>query len=188
MEEAIPAADQGAPGSVEGAGVPLGDPVDDGFAPVVDTEVDPADDPVTADVDLGVDGPDAVMADLGDRIDAAAPSGELLDAVGPIDDQADVPTDPDGRARNEVGELVRLDGAASLACGRVEIAIGLIDDGQTADAAELVRSGAGQADASAISDVRSWADPLRSAVDRSLEDPTALVGFLTVCIEGGYEL
>lgn len=159
----------------------------DGFGAVEDVEAEPAQTLDTDAVDLTGDEPAEVIEQVADEVAAADDGQELLDAVEPVDEAGDPPAEPDGRTRNGSGELVELDAEASLACANVEIAIGQLDDGLAVQAGELVRSGAAQADASAIADIQSWAQPLLVAAD-TIDDPAPLVGFLTVCTEGGYEL
>ena len=179
----------------------------DGFDPIEDVETEPVEPPGAETVDLTAETPDEVIDGLSDDLaddlvglgpDIVAPDrttptddgdGELLDAVGPID-KAESPADePDGRARNGAGELFQLDDEASLACAQIEIAIGQLDVGLPAVAAERILAGAERAESSGIADIRSWSGPLRAVIDGgSIDDPAPLVGFLSVCTEGGYEL
>lgn len=164
----------------------LGDPTDAGFEPVVDAEIDPeANDP--AGVDLTADDPDEVVARVAAEMAETTGGDGLLDTVAAIDAGRPTRTD-DGRPRNELGELVSLDEAASLACGLVEIAVGDLDAGEVGDAGEGVRAAAGHAGRSDVADIRDWAGPLDEAAASPLEEPASLIGFLSVCTEGGYEL
>jgi hypothetical protein len=159
----------------------------DGFGAVEDVETVPAV-PVDADtVELTSEAPAEVIEDAAEELAGAEDGDELLDTLEPVDDAADAPSESDGRTRNGSGELVELDAEASLACANIEIAIGQLDGGFAAQAGEHVRSGAAQADASGIADIRSWAQPLLVAAD-TIDDPAPLVGFLSVCTKGGYEL
>ncbi len=158
---------------------------------IEDVETVPAEPIDTDTVELSGDAPAAVIDKVADEIaasDGGEAGDELLDAVDPVDGAEQPPSEPDGRSRNGYGELLRLDDEASLACANVEIAIGQLDEGRSALAGDHVRSGAEQAEASGIADIRSWAAPLRAAAAVEAGDPAALIGFLTVCTEGGYEL
>lgn len=176
------------PTASSGSSVPttLGDPADVGFEPVVDDEVEPIEAADPAAVDLTEDSPAEVVAEVDDQIASSGTTGPLLDAVDPID--AAAPVEADGRPRNELGELVELDEAASLACAKVEIAIGALDDGEVAAASDGVVAGSGYAGRSAVADIRAWAAPLEEAATGSLGQPATLIGFLSICAEGGYEL
>lgn len=159
----------------------------DGFGAVEDVETVPAESVDVDTVELTGEDPAEVIEEAADEIADADDGGELLDTLEPVDDAADAPSEPDGRTRNGSGELVELDAEASLACANIEIAIGQLDGGFSAQAGEHVRSGAAQAEASGIADIRSWAQPLLVAAD-TIDDPAPLVGFLSVCTKGGYEL
>lgn len=158
---------------------------------IEDVETVPAE-PIDPDsVELSDDAPATVIDKVADEIASADGTGAgdgLLDAVDPVDGAEQPPSEPDGRSRNGSGELLVLDEEASLACANVEIAIGQLDEGRGDVAGDHVRSGADSAEASGIADIRSWADPLRAAAAVEAGDPAALIGFLTVCTEGGYEL
>lgn len=160
----------------------------------VEDETPPAEAVDPGSVELSDDAPAEVidrvaeeMASAGD-LPEAGDGGQLLDAVEPVDRNERPAIEPDGRARNGYGELLVLDDEASLACANVEIAIGHLDEGLAGVAGDHVRFGAERAEASGIADIRSWADPLRAAAELASSDPAALIGFLTVCTEGGYEL
>jgi len=158
---------------------------------IEDVETVPAEPIDTDSVELSDDAPAAVIEKVADEIagaDESEAGDELLDAVDPVDGAEQPPSEPDGRSRNGYGELLVLDEEASLACANVEIAIGQLDEGRSDAAGDHVRSGAERAEASGIADIRSWADPLRAAAGVEAGDPAALIGFLTVCTEGGYEL
>jgi hypothetical protein len=189
-----PAADEAETGTDDASSgsAGFGDPADAGFAPVDDVEVDPvANDP--AAVDLVDEDPDQVVARVAAELDAeqdesgGTGAGGLLDAVAAVDTGAPVGTD-DGRTRNELGELVSLDEEASLACGQVEIAIDAVDAGDIGAASERLLVASGHAGRSAIADIRDWAAPLEDSAAASIDEPAWLIGFLTVCAEGGYEL
>ncbi len=186
---------EGRTGDGDGAAGDATDTTDaaDGGSDVVieDVETVPAEPIDTDSVELSDDAPAAVIDKVADEIaasDDGGTGGELLDAVDPVDGAEQPPSEPDGRSRNGYGELLVLDDEASLACANVEIAIGELDEGRGDVAGDHVRSGADRAEASGIADIRSWADPLRAAAAVEAGDPAALIGFLTVCTEGGYEL
>lgn len=162
----------------------------DGFEPVEDVETVPAEALDSDAVDLTDDAPDAVIDEVADEIAASGDAEELLDTVDPVDRADTAPTEPDGRSRNGFGELLELDAEANLACGNIEIAIGRLDDGLRTQAGDHIRAAADRAEDSGIADIRAWSDPLRSAAggDADRGDPAVLIGFLTVCAEGGYEL
>ncbi len=167
----------------------LRDPVDAGFDSVEDVEIDPVEAPSAGGIDLTDDEPEAVIEEVADQLDDLDEGTEVLDAVDPVDQAADETPVDDGRPRNEVGELLTLDDEASLACAQIEIGIGHIDEGLPAAATERIVSGAERAEASAVADIRAWAEPLRAVVaDGPAQDLAPLVGFLSVCTEGGYEL
>lgn len=192
--DAAPAADSDAAEGTDGTddassgSAGFGDPADAGFAAVDDVEVDPvADDP--AAVDLVDEDPEQVVARVAAELDDRGGSGAggLLDAVAAIDTGSPVGSD-DGRTRNELGELVSLDEEASLACGQVEIAVDAVDAGEIGAASERLLAASGHAGRSAIADIRDWAAPLEDSAVASIDEPAWLIGFLTVCAEGGYEL
>ncbi len=164
----------------------FGDPVDEGFDPVVDVEVDPvpqsaADGPELAE-------PGDVIPEIAEQLEPGA-GGDLLDRVDVVDDGADVATERDGRARNSSGELASLDDAANLACAHVEIAIDHLDGGNGSVAIERLVTAADRARASELPSIQVWAEPLAASVeDGAVADPAPLIGFLSVCAEGGYEL
>lgn len=163
--------------------------VAEGFEPIEEGDDDPEPPAEAESVELTDDSPAAVIDAVADDVDGLQEGQELLDAIGPLD-RAEPPSgESDGRPRNGVGELLELDAEASLACGQVEIAIGQLDIGLPGVATERILSAADRADASAIEDISTWADPLRDVVDGGpIDDPAPLVGFLSVCTEGGYEL
>lgn len=155
---------------------PLSEPAPDSLPEVEVPEV-----PSPTDVERS---PAIVLADV--------PEGEeILDTVVAIDE---VPVASergdlrDGHRRNEVGSLVVLDGAGALACGQIEVALTRLDDGDRAGAVSLIDLAADNA-AAAAEPFPSWAPRLRDAARESDGvDPTELVGFLTACVDGGYEL
>lgn len=171
------------------------DPGDvDGFDGVEDVEVEPTEPAPAASVELTAEEPEAVIEEVAEQLAASedddlSDGGEVLDAIEPIDQASTEPPVDDGRPRNEVGELVTLDEEASLACAQVEIALGHIDDGLPSAATERIVSAAERAAASGVADIQAWAEPLRAVVaDGPAEDLAPLIGFLSVCTEGGYEL
>ena len=167
----------------------FGDPGQVGFEPVEVTEVDPVEPTGGDDVRLEVDEPELVIERVADELGPIGGADELLDTIGPVDGADEDASEPDGRPRNELGELLILDDEASLACAQIDIAIGLLDDGLPGIAIERIVGGADRADASELEDIRAWAEPLRAVVEGgAVTDPAPLVGFLTVCTEGGYEL
>ncbi len=169
----------------------FGDPGEvDGFEPVTDIDDDPADDRSESLPSLTVDDPEAVIAEVTEQLEAGQIDVEALGGLPPVD-QDSAPSNPerDGRSRNEAGELLRLDEAASLACAQIEIALGHLDDGVASGAAERVASASAQAGQSTVAEVNAWAELLRGVViDGSGDDLATLIGFLSVCTEGGYEL
>jgi hypothetical protein len=113
-----------------------------------------------------------------------------VDVLSPGLDTAPVPSSlpsvRDGSRRNDIGEPVGLDDAGATACGNVEIALRSLDGDRGAVAGHLTAAVAA-ARASTVAGVTAWADPL-AAVDPRGEDVTVLVGFLSACTRGGYEL
>ncbi|MGI9596203.1 MAG: hypothetical protein ACR2QK_08585 [Acidimicrobiales bacterium] len=141
------------------------------------------------------------LADLGpgvaDAIEraTASPDMAILDVVGIIDDgptAAEIAASGDGRTRDSSGELMQLDEPAGLACGNVEIALTAIDEGRDQAARDHVRSAADRSAVSEIDGIEAWASALADSIDSTDGsggiDITTLVGFLSVCIEGGYAL
>jgi hypothetical protein len=176
------------PSSDPDAVVAFGDPGDfEGFAPVTDVEVDPVDSDELEPPDLS--DPDSVVPDLAQRLEDGEQDGDLLDRIGIVDQGVDQVTERDGRTRNEAGEPATLDEAANLACAQIELAIDQLDGGIPSVAAERIISGSDRARSSKLTGIQAWADPLAGVVvDGSYADPAPLVGFLSVCTEGGYEL
>lgn len=165
----------------------FGDPEDQGFAPVIDNDVE-ADVPDAAE-QPELAAPADVIPEIADQLNDGPTTDELLDSIDIIDNATDVADDPDGRSRNASGEPVTLDDEANLACAHAEIAVGLLDAGQLSVALERVATAAEHAEASGGSAVTRWAEPLRSViVDGQIADLAPLVGFLSACTEGGYEL
>ena len=149
--------------------------------------------------DLGE--PDEVMAEIEEELDDEAVSGdEALDALEPLDEEpsnAEIRDARDNREdpglavvdgpRNEAGEVVELDEAASLACADVERALTAVDEGAADTAAADVASAADRAATSGIADIAAWSEPL-GEWNSADGDPAVLLGFLSSCTEGGYEL
>lgn len=167
-------------------GLTFRDPQADGFAPVVDNDaapVGPGRETAT------VKKPDLVIAGIADQLIDRTSTEEILESVDVLDDATDVATDRDGRPRNGSGEPVTLDDEASLACAHAEIAVGQLDVGQVSVALERIATAAHHAGRSGLAVVRDWAEPLSTVVvDGVVADLAPLVGFLSVCTEGGYEL
>ena len=167
----------------------LGDPADDGFEEVDDVFPIPEDTPIE-DTEIIEDASEVVPEVAEQLSEISVDDGEeVLDAVEVVDAKAPVATQRDGRTRNSSGELAVLDSAASLACGQTEVALTLLDEGNAADAAQQISSAAEQAGTSGIESIRSWESPLAAlAADGSVGDLAPLIGFISVCAEGGYEL
>ncbi len=133
-----------------------------------------------------------VLASVVDDL-AAVPGDtdvEVLDRVEPIDEgpsETGRLSERDGHRRNEVGELLVLDDEASLACSAVERALPAIDEGDRTTGAALVSQASAGLDRSPDGPMAGWSTILTDSFDTDAES-AALVGFLTVCIEGGYEL
>lgn len=184
----------GTGGSVDDDAATAGD--DESLA-ADDGEPEPGPDPL---VELDVDDPEVVIAEIADQLEQTSATGtDLLALVDPVDgrelDLIDDTSDDSGatgttgRRYNEAGELIQLDQSAQLACGQVEIAIGLIERGQLVEADDRLGTAAEQADQSSVEAIRSWADPLSGvAADGATAELVPLIGFLSVCAEGGYEL
>jgi hypothetical protein len=146
--------------------------------------------------------PDEVLATVPEElllaIDEAieSPDVAILDVAGIIDEgptAAEIAGFGDGNRRTGSGELVVLDERASLACANVELALFALDDGAPDRAADQVALAAERAAASNLTAVQDWAPRLVEAagegtgLDRAV-DALTLVGFLSLCVEGGYEL
>lgn len=176
------------PGGDPDAALGFGDPGDvEGFEPVTDIEVEPVDGDDLDPPELSA--PDTVVPAIVDQMAAAGDGDGLLDTVDAVDTVGEVATQRDGRSRNEAGEPATLDEAANLACAQIELAIDQIDSGLPSVASERIIRGAEQAELSELADVRAWAEPLADVVVGGSDAELApLVGFLTVCTEGGYEL
>ena len=133
-----------------------------------------------------------------DAIEKAAESPDvaILDAAGIIDDgptDEEVASFRDGNTRNSSGELVVLDELAALACANVEIALSNIDSGDLPGAVEHIVEAAARTADSELVEIQAWSSTLKGsfAEDAGREQPldaTVLVGFLQVCIDGGYVL
>lgn len=124
-------------------------------------------------VQQAVDSPDVDVLDVADLPDIT-PTDEEIASFG------------DGHRRTPTGRLIVLDELASLACANVEIALGAIDEGDTATAKAHISSAGERAGNSEVEGVQSWSEPLNEAAATDPIDATTLVGFLSVCLEGGY--
>ncbi len=176
-------------GADDGSGGELsfGDPTDDGFDEVINVDVEPEPTPASAEEILSR--PDEVLPDVEEQIDPPAEGEEILDTVEVVDSAADVPSDRDGRTRNSAGELVVLDDHASLACAHAEVALSQLDVGNTSVAIERIWQAADQAGSSGVATVNDWQEPLAGIIaEGTADDVATLIGFLTVCTDGGYEL
>jgi hypothetical protein len=130
-------------------------------------------------------------AEVGDAvIDAAeSPDVAILDVADPPDS---TPTDEevaafgDGNQRTPSGKLIVLDETASLACANVEIALGSIDEGDVATAADHIDQASQRSGRSEVDGIQGWSEALAKAGVAEPIEVTTLVGFLSVCIEGGY--
>ena len=131
-----------------------------------------------------------------DDADANSPGhdGDVLEIVEPLD-RAPAPEEPvdlrDGHRRNEAGELNHLDEPAALACSDVERALTALDDGDRQAATGLLVSAANRADRSTVDDIVAWSTTLAEPVDPGSENNRSLaplLGFLSACTRGGYEL
>lgn len=169
----------------ESGDLTFADPADAGFEPVAEEPgLDPDNEVVAAPV---IDPPDEAL----NRVPVVNPDAvEVLSRVDPIDkapEPGEVPSDRDGRQRNEVGELVTIDDKAALACGNVEIAATALDDGD-ADVFDAALTRAIDAAVGSKTDgIAGWADLLLT-LDATDPDTNVLIGFLRACSDGGYEL
>lgn len=123
------------------------------------------------------------------EVDDSDTTAEILSTVKPIDTAPELGAEVnprDGRSRNEAGELSRLDEPAALACGDIERALTAMDEGDRTQARDLVTSASAHAADSSINDITTWSETL-SAIPSS-DDLSPLLGFLTACTQGGYEL
>ncbi|MCP3993142.1 MAG: hypothetical protein GY724_29035 [Actinomycetia bacterium] len=154
------------------------------------------------DSEPGLGRPDEIVTRMHDALESQPVAGaEVLDVVGPLDevstpeeiqdsrDERDGVGDPaaDG-PRNEVGGLNQLDETASLACADVERALTSIDEGAVETAVERVASAAARASESGVAGIAAWSDTLDGASSSPGDDIAVLLGFLSSCTEGGYEL
>ncbi len=124
-------------------------------------------------VEQAAESPDVAILDVA-KLPDLAPTDEEIAAFG------------DGHPRTSTGRLIVLDELASLACANVEIALGAIDDGLTAVAQDHVASASQRAGQSEVESIEGWSDALDEAGSGASIDATTLVGFLSVCLEGGY--
>ena len=146
--------------------------------------------------------PGEVVAEIREELDDEPVSGdEALDGLDePLDeepsnaeirdarqDREDAETAVLDGPRNESGEFVELDEAASLACADTERALTALDEGDAAAAVADATSAAGRADESGIAAISEWSEALGDWTGAD-GDPAVLLGFLSVCTDGGYEL
>lgn len=130
----------------------------------------------TAVLEQAVESPDVEILEVADLLDDG-PTAEEIESFG------------DGHTRNSTGELVVLDEPASLACADTQIALVRLDESRSVIAAGHVASAAERASRSDLDEVVAWSEALSGAAGGTGDvDPTVLVGFLAVCIDGGYEL
>ena len=172
----------------------LGDPAEDGEFAAVEPEA-------VVDLDPGsipaveapaVDGPAEAVAPIVNRLAATPPDRgrAALDRVDAVDDgptRAEAAADRDGNRRNELGELLVLDEPASLACADIEAALTALDEGEPTDARDRVAAAAERAAASEVAAIGSWSSTL-TGLSATEEDLAELIGFLSACAQGGYEL
>ncbi|MEM7273448.1 MAG: hypothetical protein AAF547_10245 [Actinomycetota bacterium] len=162
-------------------------PEDYGFEPVEADDVQPEDVSPTDFPDLPSP-EEATPVDV-DEVDELAAGEEVLDSVEPVDTDGDVAVDRDGRVRNSSGELIGLDEPASLACANVELALTAIDEGDLEGAAGGVATAADWAGQSEMPSVQDWQSTLAAVAESgAVTEVGSLVGFLTACAQGGYEL
>ncbi len=162
----------------------FGDPADEGFAPIEDIEVEVAE--LEEEDEVPVEAPNEVLPET--PVVEVVAGEEILDAVDPVDEAptpAEAPRKRDGKARNDIGELVTIDEAASVACGNAEIAITELDEGNLTKAADHKSKAATFATDSATIGMNDWATSLSGSEPA---DATTLVAFLKACSAGGYEL
>jgi hypothetical protein len=140
---------------------------------------------------------DSFEGSLGDAADDAAIDtalGDILESVagdGFGDSDSDSGSDSDGGfdlPLGDFGEPVALDEAAMLACSQVELAIDLVDGGDVNLVGERLASAASWAQASDLTAMNGWFDSLVDAGQGGDVDIITLIGFLTLCSQGGYEL
>ncbi len=153
--------------------------------------------------------PDELLADLEPELAeeiaaaAASPDVAILDVAGIVDDgptREEIEAFGDGNTRNSSGELVILDELASLACANVEIALSNIDAGDIGGAVDHLATASERTAGSELEGIRAWSQALADSVsgeasngaDAALGaasiDATVLIGFLSVCIDGGHVL
>lgn len=130
------------------------------------------------------------VEEIEDQIEDQAAEQEVLEVLAkPAENKPDpIPAvRDDGHQRNEAGNLVSLDEAAGLACADIEIGLTALDEGDTSKANTRVQSAASRAGESQTSGFAEWSTAL-AAVDLADDGLPTLVGFLSVCADGGYEL
>ncbi|MDH5519485.1 MAG: hypothetical protein OEZ14_03015 [Acidimicrobiia bacterium] len=147
---------------------------------------------------LDTGSPEAAIKAVEARLDDDPATGRtpILDQIEPVDDglTGTIFGVRDGRRINEVGEANRLDEAAALACGNVEIALTALDDGRPDKAADHLQTASAMASNTTVSAMTPWSPILDRAatvvaVDGSAGDEVApLIAFLDTCTQGGYEL
>ena len=154
-----------------------------------DGEPEVAPEPIEIEDLSELSAPEEVIAEVEAELPEEVTSDEVLDTIEPIDSDIELTTDRDGRTTNEAGELVGLDEPASLACANIEIALTALDEGDDATAAAQVSSASERAGSSEMASVQAWSGPLAAAItDGAVTEFAPLIGFISVCAEGGYEL
>ncbi len=165
---------------------------------------------VVPDTDEAVEAPDpapleagspeaaieAIESELEESPAATISGAPILDQVQPVDGATTGPVFGlrEGRRINEAGEAFRLDEAAALACGNVEIAVTALDDGRFEKATRHLDDAAAQTADTTVDALVAWNSVLDQAADDLAADGTSegdvptLLAFLTICTQGGYEL
>lgn len=138
------------------------------------------------------DAPDDAAGDAagGDGTADSVSEVPILDRVqavdeGPAPDEA--VRERDGNRRNEIGELVVLDEMAGLACADVESALTALDEGDGNRAAERITAAARRAGESGVEAINTWSATLAGTAPNEGGTPE-MIGFLSACAQGGYEL
>ena len=109
-----------------------------------------------------------------------------LDVAPRADDVIDI---RDGERINEAGELYVLDDPANLACAHAELALTALDEGAGDELGDNISSASTQAAASSVESIAAWSEPIDGAMGEGDEvDVAVLIGFLSSCTNGGYEL
>lgn len=134
-----------------------------------------------------------MTAAVAEAIEKAAVSPDLaiLDVAGIVDDgptAEEIASFGDGHTRTSSGVLVILDQPAGLACANIEIALTEIDEGRRGAAADHITSAVDRTLRSELQDIRGWSATLAASLTEAGIDVATLVGFLSVCLDGGYVL